>query len=71
MVSFWCGLSRPAVSAAVDAGAVRSVQAGRPVTLFVPEQFSFETEKRIAATLPLSVREKLNITSFSRFCQHD
>ncbi len=70
MVSFWCGLSRPAVSAAVDAGAVRSVQAGRSVTLFVPEQFSFETEKRIAATLPLSVREKLNITSFSRFCQH-
>ena len=51
MVSFWCGLSRPAVSAAVDAGAVQSVQAGRSVTLFVPEKFSFETEKRIAATL--------------------
>ena len=68
MVSFWCGLSRPAVSAAIDAAIARSAEVGRAVVLFVPEQFSFETEKRIASALPLSVRDRLQITSFSRFC---
>ena len=48
--------------------AIKSAKSGKKVIILVPEQFSFECEKKVLSALGDTMAQNISVLSFSRIC---